>query len=239
MLRFMLLVLAATPLPVSSGEVARSEVVVLSTLHALHEEVPGYDYDALGRALRSLRPDVLAVELTPTALASRAPQRIKREYPQVVYPLLDALDLRAVALEPAEPLYSELVALNVEASRKLAESEPHKAEAFAVFVDEAMAMLRVHWRTPAAANDATTDRMFSLKHRFQDALYPPTQAEAWRRWNEHFLARIVDTARDCRGCRVVALVGAEHGYWLRESLAGRDDLRLADTAELLRGLPYR
>jgi hypothetical protein len=239
MFRFMLLALVAIPIPSSSGEVATPEVVVLSTLHGLHEDVPGYDYDALGRALRSLRPDVLAVELTPTALASRAPQRTKREYPHVVYPFLDALDARAVALEPAEPLYSELVALNVEASRKFAESEPQKAEAFAVFVDEAMAMLRVHWRTPAAANDATTDRVFSLKHRFQDALYPPAQAEAWRRWNEHFLARIVDAARDCRGCRVVALVGAEHGYWLREALADRDDLRLADTAELLRALQSR
>jgi hypothetical protein len=49
----------------------QAEVIVLSTLHQLHGEVEGYSYAKLSNLIEWLDPDVLALELTASDLASR------------------------------------------------------------------------------------------------------------------------------------------------------------------------
>ena len=55
----------------------------------------------------------------------------------------------------------------------------------------------------------------------------------WEAWNGEFLATIARAAQEHPGKRIVVLVGAEHGYWLRAALARTPGLRLLDTASLL------
>ncbi len=80
-------------------------------------------------------------------------------------------------------------------------------------------------RDSLAVNSRQTDALFEVKHEFQSALYGPEERRGWERWNEHFLSRILDVARDNAGKRIVVTVGVEHGYWLRKRL--RRDSRLA------------
>ena len=46
----------------------RAEILVLSTMHQYHDNMPYYSFDELSQIIEKLRPDVLAVELTPADL---------------------------------------------------------------------------------------------------------------------------------------------------------------------------
>lgn len=83
-------------------------------------------------AIGTLAPEAIAVELTAADLAERRPQTVKREYPEAVYPLLDAGGIEAIALEPDQPGYGELVGRFREGQRALAEQHPGWAEAFGI-----------------------------------------------------------------------------------------------------------
>ena len=223
-------------LPFAAGQVAdeagRTEVIVLSTLHQMHGEIEGYSYQDLSRLIERLDPDVLAVELTAEDLESRREQRIKREYQESVFPLLDRHDYQVIPLEPAQPLFDEIVTLIRTAQGGLHENKPQLAEAFSLYSESLYEMLREDWTSAQAVNSRETDRLFESKHRFQNVLFGPMEEEGWERWNRHFLDRILDAATTHPGKRIVVLVGAEHAYWLRAHLA-EHDLRLRDTEVLL------
>jgi hypothetical protein len=109
----LLLLLGSSP-PLARAENARqppnrAQVIVLCTLHQFHETSPSYSFAELSRIVERLKPDVLAVELTPTDLASRREQKVEQEYHRSIFPLLDAHGYVAVPLEPPEPLFSQLV----------------------------------------------------------------------------------------------------------------------------------
>jgi hypothetical protein len=206
---------------------AAAEVVVLATLHQLHAQVPGYSFEDLSRTIEHLRPDVLAVELTPADLASRRDQQTKQEYPKSIFPLLEKHpDWRAVALEPAEPEFSRLVGLFREAGTVLRAEHPEKAEAFGTYQDALYGMLFERWTSPESVNSPETDALMESKHRFQEALFGEKEVQAWEGWNQHFLEVILRAARENPGRRIVVLVGAEHGYWLRGHLAKEPGVRL-------------
>ncbi len=58
MLRIFVLTLCLIAVPLHAGG-APAQVVVLSTLHQLHAEVPGYSFEDLSHAIEQLAPDVL------------------------------------------------------------------------------------------------------------------------------------------------------------------------------------
>lgn len=216
---------AATPPP--------SEVVVLCTLHQLHEETSYYTYADLSTEVERLHPDVLAVELTPADLKAKTEQKIKREYQNSVYPLLKRHNWMAVALEPEEPRRSELIGLLREAEESLRQASPQRDEAFQTYIDSLFKYLFSKWHSPADVNASWTDHLFAVKHKFQDSLYGPKEEQGWEGWNQHFLAQIVAAAKQNQGKRIVIIVGAEHGYWLREHLREQPGVEVLDTASLL------
>ena len=63
-------------------------VMVLSVLHQYHSQVACYDFAALERIITTLAPDLLLLEVRAEDLHGRADERVKQEYPRVVYPLL-------------------------------------------------------------------------------------------------------------------------------------------------------
>lgn len=223
--------LSASPAPAGAK---RAEVIVLSTLHQFHGENSFYTFKHLSEIIERLKPDVLALELTPDALTSRREQKVKQEYQKSVFPLLDKHRYRTVALEPAEPLYSELVESLRNSGRELRARAPEKDEAFGLYTSELYEYLFKTWDSPRAVNSARTDALFEIKHRFQNALYGPSEARAWEGWNKHFLSQILETARLFPGKRIVVLVGVEHGYWLRSALSKEASVRLLDTEKLLK-----
>ena len=211
-----------------------AEVIVLSTLHQLHAKTDGYSFADLSDVIEQIHPDILAVELTAVGLESRREQSTKQEYQRVVFPLLDKHNYEAVPLEPPQPLYDELVNLFRKSQKDLSEQNPVGAETFNLYMDSLFEYLGELWVSPAAVNSRATDILFESKHRFQSALFGPTEAQAWLGWNQHFLQQIVQTAAANPDKRILVLVGAEHAYWLRAHLAD-SEITLLDTQRLLAG----
>lgn len=71
------------------------------------------------------------------------------------------------------------------------------------------------------------------KHALQAGLVGEGERAGWDAWNGEFLATVERAARENPGKRIVVLVGAEHGYWLRDALSRAPGVRLLDTAALL------
>jgi len=210
-----------------------AEVIVLATLHQLHATTPYYDFDDLAGIIEDLDPEVVLVELTAEDLEQRKEQKTKQEYPRSVFPLLEKHRYEAVPLEPPQPEFSRLVGLMRQAHSDTGERDPEADERFGAYVEALLAVLLAHWDSPAAVNSRLTDRLFEAKHALQSDLYGEDEAAAWAGWNGHFLQTILDTARRHPGERLLVLVGAGHGYWLRRELRGQESVRLLDAEELL------
>lgn len=204
----------------------KASVAVLSTLHQFHEKVPGYGFETLHALLRQLKPDILAVELTAKDFASRKEQVVKQEYQRAVFPFLRDHRSLIVTLEPEEPRYSELVRLMRTSERELEEIAPQKAEALSLYAKELLGFLLSKWASPCDVNSAETDALFEVKHRYEDAVYGANYRDSWEGWNQYALNKIIDTARANPGKRIVVLMGAEHGYWLRNRLGQSVDVQL-------------
>lgn len=230
--RLLLNLLLAFP-AVAMASPPSAEVVVLSTLHQMHDEVPAYSFDVLGTVIERLAPDVLCVELRADTLQARGPERTRQEYPKVVYPLISRHGYRVYAMEPGEPTYTAIVRPYASAQAEFPKRAPEQAAAFQRYTEGAYAALRAYWTSPARVNDATTDSMLRAKHDLQGAMIGPDERDGWERWNRHFLEVVVRAAGENPGRRIVVTVGAEHAYWLREHLVAAPGVRLLDAAMLL------
>lgn len=233
-MRRLLALLLSCCLPLAqASRPAPADVAVLVTLHQMHAQVPAYPQAALAQAIERLAPDVLCIEVRPDHYAARAPEPNKVEYPGVVYPLIDARHYRVYPMEPASPRYEAILQPYLAANRAFAEGQPQAAAAFSAHGEALYAALRAYWTSPARVNDAVTDAQMRAKHALQAGLVGPGEATGWEAWNGEFLATIARAARENPGKRIVVLVGAEHGYWLRAALAKTPGVRLLDTAALL------
>jgi hypothetical protein len=210
-----------------------AEVIVLSSLHQYQPRVRNYGYAELSKIVELLAPEVLALELSAEDIAERRPQRIKREYPEGIYPLLDRRPFITVPLEPSEPLRSDLVASLRRSERAFALETPERAQAFGVYTERLFEFLLDRWRSACDVNSGQTDALLAAKHRLQDAIAPPEQAAAWEAWNQHFLHQIRQAVRSYPGKRIVVIAGVEHGFWLRERLSKEPNMKLLDTADQL------
>jgi hypothetical protein len=114
------------------------------------------------------------------------------------------------------------------------ERAPEADQRFGAYAEALLDVLLAHWDSPAAVNSRLTDRLFEAKHALQNELYGEDEAAVWAGWNAHFLRTILETARRHPGERLLVLVGAEHGYWLRRELRGEESIRLLDAEELLK-----
>ena len=212
----------------------KAEVFVLATLHQFHAETKYYSFETLAEIIEKLRPNILAVELTPADLASRREQKTKQEYQKSIFPLIDKHRYATVPLEPAEPKFSEIIALIRDSEKDLREKSPAKAEAFSLYNETLYDYLFKDWDSPLAVNSAQTDAFFEVKHNYQNALYGEKQKQGWESWNRHFLDKILETAKNRPGSRIVVTVGAEHAYWLRKNLRANKSVTLLGPEKYLK-----
>ena len=207
-------------------------LLLISTLHKFHADVPAYGYSTLRDLLEQLAPDDLFLEVSDADLTARPNEGMKCEYPEAVYPFLDgASTVRAHALEPSGPLRDAILEKYVTGNEKFRRSPEYAP--FESYVHTWAQSLLERFRTAADFNSAEIDEMVRLKHDYQASLYPREYTDAWEAWNEHFYDRIVDVVGKWKPRLAVALVGLEHAYWLRPRLAARPDMRLLDPHQLL------
>jgi hypothetical protein len=193
-------------------------VHVVPTLHQHHAAAPGYGFDALTQLLERLRPEVLVVELTESAVRTRRAQRVKREYQLSVFPYAQRHAVPLVAMEPGEPVFDEFATRSLEAEQQFRERSPARYAEYERGVMDFLHELLQSCDTPAAFNAEQVDRRFEEKHALENELFGAEYRDSWNRWNEHFAQTIAATARSHPASRVVALVGLEHSYWLRRRL---------------------
>lgn len=218
----------------SNKKPKKAEIFVLATLHQFHDESKYYSFETLSGIIETLRPDVLAVELTPADLASRREQKTKQEYQKSIFPLIDKHKYKTVALEPAEPKFSELVSLIRDSEKDLREKSPAKSEAFSLYVKTLYDHLFNTWNSPLAVNSRQTDAFFEVKHDYQNAIYDERQKQGWEGWNTHFLEKILEAANNNPGKRIVVTIGAEHAFWLRKNLRENKTVTLLEAEKYLK-----
>src|SRR4028118_728335 len=107
----LLVLILSNSFTVSYAQKKKTRIFVLSALHQLHEQTKFYSFETLSQIIEKQKPDVLAVELTPSDLEKRKEQKTKQEYQRSVFPLLDKHKYTVVPLEPAEPKFSQIVTL--------------------------------------------------------------------------------------------------------------------------------
>jgi hypothetical protein len=218
-----------SPLPVDSSR--RPQVLVLSTLHQYHAQASCYGFSTLRAIIAALAPDLLLLEVSEEDLRTRPDERIKREYPEVVYPLLAALGVQALALEPSGDGRHALIERMRAAESQFRDSE--RSEAHYAYVNEWFKSLVSCWRTPADVNSTGTDAAVFAKHAIEKSIYPPDSTRSWEEWNQHFLDQITNAVNQRRPRLALVLVGLEHSHWLRSRLARRTGLDLLDAQATL------
>lgn len=195
-----------------------NRITVLSTLHQLHAELPGYSFQVLEEQLERLAPDILCLELMPSEVHSHAPRKIKVEYNEVILPFAERLGCQLYGMEPDEPEKTELVSRYNGLHEQVSRKKPEQTSAFSAYNEALYAFLLPYWTSPGRVNSETTDALFEVKHRFQEKIFGPLEQQLWNEWNSFFLQSILAADNEHQGKHIVATVGAEHRYWLRRAL---------------------
>lgn len=202
-----------------SLEAAANEIYLIPTLHQVHDEVTNYSYDDLKGVLERIKPDILLVELTKNDIKAEKEQRNKVEYNRVVLPYAKANEVPMVALEPDEPLRSELInnmkANNLRAAKEDSVEVTLFDEFLGVFYDH---FSDVYIVSGAYLTSPEFDRRCRLKHEIQAMVYGEVERETWDDWNQHFLDVTIRTNAENTDKKIAILVGAEHHYWQKEGL---------------------
>jgi predicted MPP superfamily phosphohydrolase len=229
----LLVLILSSTFTVSYAQKKKTQIFVLSALHQLHEQMKFYSFETLSQIIEKQKPDVLAVELTPSDLETRKEQKNKQEYQRSVFPLLDKHKYTVVALEPAEPKFSQIVTLVRDSEKELREKSPEKGEAFTVYNRLLFDYFFKTWSSPLDVNSRQTDALLEVKHNYQNELFGAKQLQGWENWNRHFLEVILDATQKHQSKRIVVLVGVEHSYWLRKELKKNQDIILLKPEKLL------
>lgn len=227
-------VLFLSTFPIHGQKRQNAEVFVLSTLHQFHDRTKFYSFEKLSQIVEKFDPDVIAVELTADAAQAKSEQKTKQEYQKSIFPLAEKHRYKMVALEPEEPKFSELVNLVTSANRELREKSPDKAEAFSIFSENLYEYLFKKWDSPLSVNSSETDALFEVKHEFQKALFGEKEEKGWEGWNTCFLDKIIETAKQNPGKKIIVTVGVEHAYWLRDRLRQHKGVNFIEAAEILK-----
>jgi len=212
----------------------RSDVFVLATLYGRHASTPAYDHDVLRRIITRIAPEVVVLDVSPRELREQAVVPSKREYPQVIFPLVREHRYRAYAGEPDEPEFSAIVGRLGRALAGFRADHPALATADRAYEDATFGALAAVWRTPADVNGALTDRLVTARRAYQDHVAGPVVAEAWRLWNEHAVAVVRRAQREHPGRRILVLIGVENAASLRGALQHVPEVRIVDMESWLR-----
>jgi predicted MPP superfamily phosphohydrolase len=219
---------------VSFAQKKKTKIFVLSALHQLHEQTKFYSFEALSQIIEKQKPDVLAVELTPSDLQTRKEQKTKQEYQRSVFPLIDKHKYTVIPLEPVEPKFTQIITLVRESEKELREKSPEKGEAFSAYNRLLFDYFFKTWTSPLEVNSTQTDALLEVKHNYQNELFGTKQVQGWESWNRHFLEVILEAAQKHQGKKIVVLVGVEHSYWLRKELGKNQDVILLKPEQILK-----
>ena len=230
---------SASPRAAAAQSQPPADVFVVSTLYREHATTPSYDLDSLRRVIEVIRPDVLVLDVTPDELRAQKVSPGKIEYPQTIFPLVQAGDYRVYPSEPAEPLFSEIVQGIIAENEALARESPDAAAAKRALQQGMLSALRLSWKSPADAHSEMTDEAIRHMRAVYATLGGPVHREGQHRWNRHHADVVLRAARENPGKRVLQLVGIENRYEVLDLLRNEPSVRLVDVSAYLRANAQR
>lgn len=180
-------------------------VLVIGALHDLHSREPAFGYDQLRAAILAFAPDILVLEVRPDELAERKATPGRPEYPAVIWPLLAAMDVKAVAMEPGGELFEAIAGEAGAAFDALKRHDPDGSAALSRLNGNVDEILLIHWQRPAQVQDDTTASMTAGVQAAQFALAGPAFAAAQARWDGHMSLQALEAVRAHPDKRVMVI----------------------------------
>jgi len=204
-----------------------NKIYLIPTLHQLHQTSRHYSFEKLKNILNLIEPSIILVELTEKDLASKKQQETKIEYNRIVIPFAEQHKVMMIAMEPNEPLYSELVESYMSNAKQIAKVKKEQVRAFNLFAELYVApLLNDDFRTVSDLASEKFDALTKLKHDFQNQIYGEKEQAGWDKWNQIFADKIIKTDKESQGKVIAVLVGLEHHYWLKAYLQNKQSLSL-------------
>ena len=217
-----------------AGE-APTPVMVVATMHGLHEDHQGFDFEDLFRLVRDFEPDLVGVEIRPEDMGAEE-EYLRANYP---YEMVELAVLYADSAFGFDWLGDDIAGRRVPAGHwqgspiKLLEQELAKDGAFAeTDEEEAIAAAQKELLVDATAellNDGRYDRLVERSYRLtaeklHGTRYQPV-TDFYARRDLEIGQRLIDIVRDNAGRRIIVLTGADHRGFaearLRETLGSQ------------------
>ncbi len=215
-----LIAMAAIAAAGCAGAPARTQVMVIGSLHQMHDGHPHYDYEALYQTVRDFKPDWVGVEIRPEDMALSDAEKAQI-YPPEMIALANAWKDRAFGFDwlggdlegrPLQQQYMRETMLFKQAEQRLANDPAYSDPAIEAILGEQMTLISES--SAAALNDGRYDR---LQAAFSEALAVKLAGTDYqivpdfrRRRDERIDANIVAWLRQHPGSRVVVVMGLAH-----------------------------
>lgn len=229
-----ILQIAALFTPAQRGLAKKSEVFVLGTLYNRHENVAGYQLDALKKAIELIDPDIMVLDVNPEELREQKVSAGKIEYPGVIFPYLKRKGIKAYPGEPGEPMFTEIVNAVANLRKDLADKYPARNMAMRRFRTTTFEALVLLWTSPAVANSETTEKVIVGLKAYEAKMLGPLEIESHERWDRYAAEMVLKAARENQGKRILQLTGIENCPRIRRELKRSNRIKLIDMEEWLR-----
>ncbi|HEV2597371.1 hypothetical protein [Sphingopyxis sp.] len=196
---------SAAPPPAPRPAPAEDAVLVVGALHDLHLREPAFGYDDLDAAIRAFAPDVLVLEVRADELAGRTATPGRPEYPAVIWPLLAAMEVEAVAMEPDGDLFKAISGEAGAAFDAMRQRDPDGAAALSRLAADVDTFLLAYWGDAGQVHDATTAALADGVQSARFALVGPAFVQAQARWDDFMTGRALAAIRAHPGKRVMVI----------------------------------
>ncbi|MBB6427509.1 hypothetical protein [Sphingopyxis sp. JAI128] len=212
----------------------KDAVLVVGALHDLHPREPAFGYDDLGAAIRAFAPDVLVLEVRADELAGRTATPGRPEYPAVIWPLLAAMEVETVAMEPDGALFGAISGEAGAAFDAMRRRDPGGAAALSRLAADVDAFLLAYWQGAAQVQDATTAALADGVQSARFALAGPAFAQAQARWDDFMTGRALAAVRAHPGKRVMVIGSYKNRALLDAALRKAAPRRVIDAGQWFR-----
>jgi len=213
-------------------------VYVVGAIQRLHASEPSFPFAELRRIIETVRPEVLVLEVRPDELAERKETPGRPEYPQVVWPYLQANPTAALPMEPGGEAFSAMTGAAGARFEAFGREKPARAAYMSSLRRSLSAALQAHWAHPADTHDQVTADLVRAQGLAQAELggaeFETSQAE----WDGYMVARAREAIAAHPGKRILVLASYRNLQAFRDGLKGEP--RLVEMEPWLRSaLPTR
>jgi len=199
-------------------------VYVVAAIQRLHASEPSFSFAELTRIIEAVRPEVLVLEVRPDELAERKETQGRPEYPQVVWPYLQAHPTPALPMEPGGETFAAMTGAAGARFEAFAREKPAQAAYMSSLGGSLSTALQAHWTHPADAHDQVTADLVRAQGLAQAALGGAAFETSQTEWDGYMVARAREAIAAHPGKRVLVLASYRNLQAFRDGLKGEPRL---------------